>query len=865
MFRGSTHQGSASPNALASYALLQLLRNPHVHSGPLLELFVLHTLPLLDYTSWAGCPFDQIWNVVDRLFAEISDFTFVIDALDECQSSDNCSQLLRRLRETAALPGVRIIVTSRFREVYEANLKAANHIVMDSSCVSEDIVNYTNRVLSRTQSLHALRSEILEKVQSDAGGMFLWVKMMLDYLQTATTLNAAKRELTKFPRGLSAIYEKFLSEKDHSSDPEKLSLRRQLFMLLVASAEPLTAEDLSFSLALRAPHAESSGNDLLDPDRTIHELCWPFISIRNGKVELIHMSVKQFFLRATSLSIGQSLAFSYQECHTFLAQKCLYALLQVDLGSISRIKVLLESSFRETASSEDQDGASLQTLRPFLAYANHFWNTHIIQAGPNEPNTDLLSAFLESLNFVSWSETLCLCREDLNPILEVRSLLESWFMTLSRDQQANFRLQNYFVSSYDKLYQQVRMQHPETPLQFLVLQRLAAFYNHAGKTTQSRDGLELRAEIAAGFNSMLGPTHRSTLKGQTEHGIELMIQGQYSKAEKLLVRTSQLQAEHIGLDVSDSFRSQEYAALTMFYQRRFASAEEYQQLASEGLLRTVGPRSREFLISRLFLGRAIEANGRIEAALSIYKDIWELWILLQGRENGVALHMQHSMAIAYWKLKLLDSAKTHFTEVLTHRQRLFGCQNTVSIDTAFNLAIVFYEQELLDSAEAYLALTESNGVQAVEFERLCQKQHIRALIEVKRGRWDMAANMLREVIHDSRIQERPFCRELVWIRLSLATIYRRNERREKVESLFFDLVCPTIGGNGELEGSVTGTQLRATERAARCAKADDFAAADRVLSSVCVEWRDQTMFWGPSSGPAADTSLVTLCDESWSA
>ena len=63
----------------------------------------------------------------------------------------------------------------------------------------------------------------------------------------------------------------------------------------------------------------------------------------------------------------------------------------------------------------------------------------------------------------------------------------------------------------------------------------------------------------------------------------------------------------------------------MLIQCRYDEAEQHLTIACEGLSRTSGPESEQYIIAYLWLGWTVEAKGHFHRALAIYESCYNTW------------------------------------------------------------------------------------------------------------------------------------------------------------------------------------------------------------------------------------------------
>ena len=386
------------------------------------------------FKNAAECPFHKLWPLVQMMFENIStDFTLIVDALDECHGSNHSYDLFKRLAQLSSLTNARIVLLSRYHVALNDSLGEAHRIAMDLTSITPDISLYVNREIDRNISLQSIRKQVLTKAIDGSCGMFLWAKMMLDHLKTARSQNVQLHRLQQFLMGLARVYEQLLSENASSLDQEEFCLRRNIFLLLVGACRPLTLEEISVLLALRCPSGFLDEKELLlDPKREVLKLCWPLAMIIDGSVQLIHMSVKEFLIEPpTDPSAAWKAAdlfsphLTLRDANAFLARKCLAILCQNQYRAPDPIASLLRRNLKITSVSPEDAGPDYEA--PCYKYACLNWEAHLTAVtNPARGLLEEVGRFLTAYEFVTWSEVrFRLDNEDLSAAINVRPNLES--------------------------------------------------------------------------------------------------------------------------------------------------------------------------------------------------------------------------------------------------------------------------------------------------------------------------------------------------------------------------------------------------------------------------------------------------------
>ncbi|KAI9692204.1 MAG: hypothetical protein M1822_006434 [Bathelium mastoideum] len=855
-FQGAITRSSTKPVALAASILSQLLRSDaSIVPKAIASTIVERTLALLDnFPNYEDCPFQQLWSVIKDLLVTLPEFTLIVDALDECSAAEEASVLAERLREMSALSHAQIITLSRPHPAFEAHWKYCTKIGMNEEVVSSDIVLFTTKEVQRAPKIRIAVEDIVRKAETDAHGMFLWAKLMLQYLQKAATPRIQRDRLHKFPMGLAPTYEKILEENGEKLEPEQVALRRSILMLLVAAPSPLTVDDISTALALEAPNQHPSDQDLLiDAREQISILCWPLIEIANGHVQLIHFSIREFLILPGSAGQNPLTHFTERASHEHVALKCFYRLIHPDARSLSCVEKLMLVNLGRGSMAKDTQTWQMPNEWSFYVYASTNWHFHLTNAEISSGLLYLASLFLCGQDFVTWVESFLHSLDDMGSVPDIRASLSAWHRGLDDTQKDILSISQFLKLPYNNFLKSTQKRHESRVVHFMAMRRVATYYNLSERADKGQELKRIRQCIAEGFIDTLGGFHPLSLRSVTDWCVELQTandqERELLRAESLLLKTMTQQRECLGEKVSDSFFTQQYVGLSMFYRTIFDESAKHLQQSYQGLVDTLGPTHRNTVICRLYYAHALVGQSNLRHACKIYEEIWTFWSHSYGIQNPLSTMSQSNLGVTYRKLKKFRLAEKHLVESLAERQRMFGAC-LVTVDSCVNLAILYRDTNRVGEAFAHLDLADNLGPYEFGFERVCQIQHVRAMLHYDSKDVKQAVEVLRALLSEATAY--PVNRTTLWIRLTLAELLRSQGLEEEALAFFSNIVKSTTNeqiGTGRRE---TPSQLLAAESALRTLKMHGVQKADAELRAMNLEWSSQESYWIICGGPAAE-------------
>lgn len=860
-FQNTVDRSSSAAISLVMSILSQLLRDESMISNSNIRPILQGILPKVqEYPSGRECPILQIWPVLEALISSLPKYTLIIDALDECDDDVNEEYLLKRLCALGSMTTSRVILLSRYHARFEGPLAEAEKLTMDSSYLTTDIMYYSERVIGRVVRLQRLQKEILAKIKEFSQGMFLWARLMLDDLSQARTMNDQKRRLVGFPKGLDNVYTDYLARAAALMSAEELQLRHEILTVLVGARRPLKVNEVSYALALN-PSRQLDENDLLlDPCYEILRLCWPLATLDGDNVQLMHMSVKDFLLRPASVSFSMQRTpmLTPEISNEYLATKCLSKLNQAECQSLSCIAKLMRLNVDPHKVASPPNCSSYKDTT-FFEYASQNWQNHL--TGVTSPKTVLLQQvqqFLQGSQFVYWSEVLYYAQKDMGSIVEVRALLLSWLALLPPASKELVLQHTYFQAPYKAIRNGLDStkykEHQILPL--LCAFRLGEYSNIAGSLPGAT--IDLYRSLVEDLNIRFGPEHLLTMKATHLLAVELLTDADKLEAEALLSTNKDLQRRIIGESGLEYLQSLEYAGLVAFYLTRFDESIRYQEEAHAGLFSLFGSSNKEVLLSKMYWGWTLEAQRRVDEALILFEEVWEIWGGNMGPENPLSMAAQCAMGAVYRKQKRYKEAKQHLTANFKNRQRIYTLTVEVTVDSGLQLALLHREMGQTIEAEALLDLVSQHGIADQCFERVCQVAHLRALLLIDRREITAACHALRNILAVAASKGREANnRALLWIRLMLADLLRQQQTAEEaILSLFCDLVIERSGRDSTSNSDETAERLRVTERYLRLVREAECDTAENYLTEHNLECSRPKDFWIIFGGEITDTAWI---------
>ncbi|KAH6983392.1 hypothetical protein BKA56DRAFT_583622 [Ilyonectria sp. MPI-CAGE-AT-0026] len=315
----------------------------------------------------------------------------IVDGLDECdkEKQPKIINFLERM-VTAGINSTsticKILVSTHMPPTVAKKLKQ-KHVVSlsnEKQALGKAIANYT------AQRLGALRTrwfqmgitdaelkELETRLTKKADGMFLWARLVLEYLTTNMFVKKAEvmDAVDTLPRKLSEFYGQILAQLISHFDKRSVARLQSIFGWIAFAKRPLRKAELRSALSYSA-EAEDVNVDELAPNY-LFDMCAPLIEERSDSTfGFIHASVKEFLQSPESNTILDE--FSAVREQGLAIASCLLSGLQV-----------FQPTYPEQA-------RSLRVLRGFHGmhvYASEYWVEYLLYIAASRNGLDTSTRF----------------------------------------------------------------------------------------------------------------------------------------------------------------------------------------------------------------------------------------------------------------------------------------------------------------------------------------------------------------------------------------------------------------------------------------------------------------------------------------
>jgi NACHT domain len=314
-----------------------VLKKPHLADG-------IYNIYL--ETAGATTPIDSYKRALASLLKDGEPCYVIIDGLDECRGKHtDIQKVLFHISSHAKL-----LIISR----WETWIQQCFHIgQMTPVLAIETTHNYTDLkrfVNIKIQDLDlepALAAELALLLTSKAKGMFLWVKLTIEYLSQQATLEDTIQALKDLPEGLEPLYERLLSRL-RLLPQSRYKLACKLIQWTFSSFRPLSLEQLKVALSITpGDDRPKHPNNILNLEKFVRESCGPLLEHDKAKstIRFVHSSAVDFLSHRTPLNPqfdlgGDELTFIPNVANPYCASVCLTYLSVENIEFVPEDKVL---------------------------------------------------------------------------------------------------------------------------------------------------------------------------------------------------------------------------------------------------------------------------------------------------------------------------------------------------------------------------------------------------------------------------------------------------------------------------------------------------------------------------------------------
>ena len=314
----------------------------------------------------------EIASVLSLALQRFPNIRLVFDGVDECIEP---SIFLQKLYAICKDAKCRILLVSRPnlqlpRQYQNSILRMRLTMVANLNDIQQFLRPQIESLLvSCLLPSYYTVDEVVEKISSRAKSLFLWAKLMVNYLECPAPSPRDRADAVdnlSLLEGLDALYSKILTAIQRQLRPEQQTVFR-VFQWLIAAYRPLQLNELRAAIAIRLDNCSTSQYDyIVDFAQSLVLIYGALVETHeDGSVQFIHLSAKEHLTSKEVLSTS----FSPGNFHVDVGT----AHLALTNYSLSYLLWDVPASPLSGSSKVAAHDAHLRNIYPLLEYALHWW------------------------------------------------------------------------------------------------------------------------------------------------------------------------------------------------------------------------------------------------------------------------------------------------------------------------------------------------------------------------------------------------------------------------------------------------------------------------------------------------------------
>ncbi|KAF3129066.1 hypothetical protein TWF703_009096 [Orbilia oligospora] len=326
---------------------------------------------------------DDIFRALQSVSKEYERVFIIVDALDECQTSNNCREIfLSKLFQLQSNCGTNLFITSRALPEIMKKFGSVDAEVLEVRAHKEDVRNFLEAQISSSgeQLLIDCREEIKDEITNVVDGMFLLAQLHFEAIKTKTSLKKMRSALKTLSAGEKAYdnaYEDAMARIEAQSDDFK-DLAYHVLWWIIRAKRPINTAELRHALGVEVN--ESRIDEENCPENTkMASVCAGLVMVdeESQVIRLVHYTTQEYFERTWTRWFSEADRNIAETCVTYLSH---------------------EIFMKEGPTRNDEDLEARLQSNPLYDYAANHWGYHVRISLIG--NTPLVMTFLESRNAV---------------------------------------------------------------------------------------------------------------------------------------------------------------------------------------------------------------------------------------------------------------------------------------------------------------------------------------------------------------------------------------------------------------------------------------------------------------------------------
>ncbi|EAU36770.1 conserved hypothetical protein [Aspergillus terreus NIH2624] len=243
--------------------------------------------------------FDEISNALRAVAGIYSRVFILVDALDECQVSDDCrTKFLTEIFHVQATCGANIYATSRFiPQIWE---RFNGSITLEVRASDQDVQQYLKAriVQSESKLLASISEEIQTGITKAVDGMFLLAQLHFDSVKAKKTVKRILETIKSLSKGSEAYNHAYKDamQRIEGQDRDSRQLAMDVLSWIVCAKSRLNTSQLQHALAVEAGEPELDKYNLPQVEDMV-SVCAGLVTVdeESGIIRLVHYTTQEYF------------------------------------------------------------------------------------------------------------------------------------------------------------------------------------------------------------------------------------------------------------------------------------------------------------------------------------------------------------------------------------------------------------------------------------------------------------------------------------------------------------------------------------------------------------------------------------------
>ncbi|KAI9797819.1 MAG: hypothetical protein M1833_005322 [Piccolia ochrophora] len=637
---------------------------------------------------------DQLWRILDKFLSTSIRACFVIDGLDECNSTEReRSDFLCRFVDTVrqSKGAVKLLVISRLDE---AEIAQSGDWTVVQITPLNCLVDITRYVASRLQdsemlSRHPQRDELQKTLVERANGMILWSKLMIEELEAARW--NVDGVLQHPPEGLYGIYTEIFSRLESSAKKyRKVSL---ILPMVLAAMRPLHVHEIALGLAIsEGLRSHDDYDTMANPEQEGKRIlldCNPLlILLPDQTVELIHASLEEYLLREQdSMSICQDrtgrFSFTKAKAHSALAS--------------TSIAYLSLETFRDL--SIPQDAEVLGRRYALLRYSSEALVHHCVESSSSDIAKRVV-AFFDTIQGWKWLDLLTDQYGVSYGQLQLwQSQLRVWSENMHLSDEALAVLSHCFLLLEQKRCNHIQGQDAEGQQATQAMSDLSNMYRLNGELEKAE---QLDTLVLERRRQKLGEEHLDTLTAKANLFTTLWDQGKLNEAKIVGSQAWNARRKILGDEHESSLTIGSNLGGILADLGLYHEAEELLVKIVQTKKECLGDEHPSTLISILTLASIYGDQGDLCREEVLELEVIEARKRIYGDDHPDTLSAKSNLASTYSVQERWEESLILTTSLVQTQGKVFGDEHPNTMRSKLKLVACLYGSERAKEAEELL-------------------------------------------------------------------------------------------------------------------------------------------------------------------